>query len=110
MFAHEDQANYGRVLKSIIGIMFLGTPHKGSDLASLGRIVGTIINSLTITKPAVKRDLLDQLKYDARELHDLSLSVRNRLQDMTVVTFYETKPLPPLSSLVSADYDLHLSG
>ncbi|KAI1660852.1 hypothetical protein F4813DRAFT_386262 [Daldinia decipiens] len=98
VFAHEEETNYGAVLRSIVGIIFLGTPHKGSNLATLGSIVGTIINSLAVVKPAVvKPELLHQLKYNAEELHDLSLSVRNRFQNMTVITFYETEPLPPFS-------------
>lgn len=111
VFAHEDDTTYGAVLKSVIGIVFLGTPHRGSDLATLGSVVGNIINSLAVIQPGVvKRDLLDHLNYDSSALQDLVLSARNRLNNIAIVSFYETEPMPPFSSPVSAGCNLRLSG
>ncbi|KAI1489344.1 hypothetical protein F5X96DRAFT_670791 [Biscogniauxia mediterranea] len=106
VFAHEDDTNYGALLKSVIGIAFLGTPHRGSYVASLGSIVGSIVNCFMLTTSTdgqsamVRTDLLNHLNYDSSVLQDLFLSSRNRLQNMAVVSFYETEPTPPLSSLI----------
>jgi hypothetical protein len=95
------------LLKSIAGVVFLGTPQRGSDVANTGAIVGRVINACAMAASAglqnrvVRRDLLDHLSFDSKALEDLSLSVRNRLRDMHVVSFYETKPLSPLNCLVS---------
>lgn len=95
------------VLASIAGVVFCGTPHGGSDLASTGAIVGRVINACAMAASAglqnrvIRSDLLDTLSYDSKALHDLSLSVRNRLLHMQVVSFYETRPLFPFNCLVS---------
>jgi len=108
IFAHEDNAIYGRLLKSVAGVVFLGTPHKGSNAATLGTLVGRIVNTFVAatsaglqTRPA-RTDLLDYLSYDSKHLQDLSVSVRNRLADVTVVSFYECEAQYPLS-VVSLD-------
>ncbi|XXH02007.1 hypothetical protein Hte_008372 [Hypoxylon texense] len=102
VFAHEDDMNYGAVLSSTIGIAFLGTPHRGSNLATFGSIAANIINTFSpVIQPSiVKRDLLDHLNFDSDALQDLFLSFRNRLANIAVVSFYETRPIHPLSSLV----------
>lgn len=48
----------------------------------------------------IRTDLLGNLKYDSVALQHLSTSVRQRLADLEVVTFYETSPTPPLGRLV----------
>lgn len=82
--------------------MFLGTPHRGSNLATIGSIVGKIINigNLGLGGAIVKTNLLDSISYDSRSLQDLEVSVRNRLHDLAVVSFYETQTMPKLSTLV----------
>ncbi|KAK2778956.1 ankyrin repeat protein [Colletotrichum kahawae] len=106
VFAHEDDADYDEVLQSVSGIVFLGTPHRGSSIANLGSVVGNIINtflsstSAGLNKRMLKTDLLDFLKQDGKALQDLSMSVRNRLGQLKIVSCYETEPTPPLSSLV----------
>ncbi|KAK7409152.1 hypothetical protein QQX98_008645 [Neonectria punicea] len=45
VFAHEDDNTYGAVLKSTIGVVFLATPHAGSDGANLASVFLTIVNT-----------------------------------------------------------------
>ncbi|KAH6873842.1 hypothetical protein B0T10DRAFT_234496 [Thelonectria olida] len=106
VIAHEDDNLYGEVLKSIIGVAFLATPHRGSTAANLGSVFGTIINTFRATASAgmapraVRTDLLSHLIYDSDALQDLSMSARNRLGNISVVSCYENKPTAPLSSLI----------
>ncbi|SPO02536.1 uncharacterized protein DNG_05209 [Cephalotrichum gorgonifer] len=106
VYAHEDDSNYGAFLRSVIGVTFLGTPHRGSDVANLGSIVGSIINISVMTASAgmrpgiIRTDLLDGLNHDSPALQDLILSAKHRLKNIAVVTFYETEPMLPRSSLV----------
>jgi len=94
---------YGETLKSIAGVIFLGTPHRGSDVANLGSIVGRILNTcITATSAgmqtrAIKTDTLDYLKPDSKELQSLANSVRNRLFNLKVISFYENAKQPPFS-------------
>ncbi|KXX73339.1 Ankyrin repeat domain-containing protein 50 [Madurella mycetomatis] len=105
IFAHEDNGVYGRLLKSVAGVVFLGTPHKGSNAATLGTLVGRIVNTFVAATSAgfqtrlIRTDLLDYLSYDSKHLQDLGVSVRNRLADLAVVSFYESEAQYPLSVL-----------
>ncbi|ETS79976.1 hypothetical protein PFICI_07505 [Pestalotiopsis fici W106-1] len=98
VLAHEDDVIYRSTLKSVLGVVFLGTPHKGSEAADIGKIVGRIIN-LAVPK-ATRTDLLGHLGENSQALRELASSFRHRLCNLEVVTFYETQPIPPLSSLV----------
>ncbi|KAK5994802.1 Vegetative incompatibility HET-E-1-like protein [Cladobotryum mycophilum] len=106
VLAHQDDNLYSQVLRSIIGIVFLGTPHRGSDTANLGSILGTIVNICAATSTGgvlsrtVRTGLLDHLTRDSSVLQELLLSARNRFRNIAVVSFYETEPTPPLSTLV----------
>ncbi|KAI0188050.1 hypothetical protein EV127DRAFT_435338 [Xylaria flabelliformis] len=106
VFAHLDNREYGSLLRSVIGITFLGTPHRGSEIANLGKTIGTIINICSKTTSAgtqpgiIRTDLLEHLNYDSNVLHELTLAARNRLENMTIVSFHETEPTPPLSVLI----------
>lgn len=103
-----DRKRYGSVLNSTIGVVFMGTPHCGSNLADLGDILGRIINVLSATttfgavSSIIKRDLLTALAYDSRSLQELALSVRQILGKVMVTSFYETLPQPPFNTPVSA--------
>jgi hypothetical protein len=83
--------------------VFLGTPHKGSNAATLGTLVGRIVNTFVaatsagLQTRATRTDLLDYLSYDSKHLQDLAVSVRNRLADLTVISFYESEAQYPLS-------------
>ncbi|EXK26983.1 hypothetical protein FOMG_16422 [Fusarium oxysporum f. sp. melonis 26406] len=101
--AHENDDLYGDVLKSVRGVVFLATPHRGSNAANLASICGSIVNSFAsagLGPKTVRTDLLKTLIYDSDTLQDLTMSARNRLGNIHVVSFYETLPLPmgPLSS------------
>lgn len=105
--AHQEDNFYGEVLKSIVGVAFLGTPHRGSEIASFANVMGTIINAFMATatvgvRPrAVRADLLDHLSSHSNELQDLIMAARWRFQNLSVVSFHELSPTSPLSSLVS---------
>ena len=107
MIAHEDDSDLGnqRLLKSVAGVIFLGTPHRGSGTASLGALVGRITNAFLISVSAglqtkvIRTDLLRPLQYDSKALQELTDSVRNRLAGLQIVSFYETKPEPPSPSV-----------
>lgn len=107
MFAHLDQERYGSLLQSTIGVIFLGTPHRGSNLADIATIVGRIINLATApatigaSSSVIRRDLLSLLCYDSEILQELDFSARNLWDNISVASFYETLPTPPLSIPVS---------
>ncbi|KAK4209931.1 ankyrin repeat protein [Rhypophila decipiens] len=102
--AHEETSNplNTTLLRSIAGIVFLGTPHRGSASGSLGSIVGNIINVALGTK-VLRTDNLELLKTGSTALQDLSESVRDRLVDLKIVSFFETEPEPIMKIIVGRD-------
>lgn len=107
MFAKLDQGRYGFVLKDTIGVVFMGTPHSGSNSADLGDSVCRVINFLLATttlgtvSSIVRRDLLTALADGSKDLHELDLAARQILDNIMVTSFYETLPQYPFNKPAS---------
>ncbi|KAB5551245.1 hypothetical protein GE09DRAFT_1204258 [Coniochaeta sp. 2T2.1] len=97
--AHEDDAVYGELLRSIAGVVFMGTPHRGSGFATKGSAIGKVVNLFTLGE-VIRTDLLGHLEYDAAPLLELTISVRNRLQNLKVVSCVERNRLLPMTPVV----------
>ncbi|KAI9898900.1 hypothetical protein N3K66_005361 [Trichothecium roseum] len=106
VYAHEDEKTYGSMLEYTRGIVFLATPHRGSDTADFAKVVSMIVSTCMAVgtgglRPSVARtELLEYLGRNSNALQDLLVSVRHRLQNLSVVTFYENKVMPSLPSLI----------
>jgi hypothetical protein len=106
VLAHEDNHLYGDILSATSGIVFFGTPHRGSKGADIGKVVGRVVNACLRASQAarlagsIREDLLATLGSNSQVLSDLAISSRNRLKNLEVVTFYETECMPGLSELV----------
>lgn len=90
--ANSSQAGgsnrFEAIKKSTYGILFLGTPHKGSESVSLGRIVAQIAK-ISFQDP--KTQLLKSLKENSKELQDLSVEFSKLHSLFRIVSFYEQK-------------------
>jgi len=104
VLAHEQDELYGGIFNATYAIVFLGTPHGGTDVAKL---VGHVINAcLHVSRSGgvagiARIDVRDSLSNDSDALKILATSFRNRLQGLRILTFYETEITPPLAQLVS---------
>lgn len=65
---------------------------------------------IAIMATVVKAGDLKLLTHNSGPLQDLVLSARHRLQNITIVSFYETEPTPPLNVLVSGNSIIALIG
>jgi alpha-beta hydrolase superfamily lysophospholipase len=83
---------YGMILKSTYGAVFMGTPHQGSRSASLARHLSRLVN-ITTFGTGVRSDLLEHLELSSSTLEQLSLLSISLLKDLAIVSFYEQKPL-----------------
>ena len=112
MIAHEEDVPGEAVSESVIGIVFLGTPHRGSNLANLASVIGNMLNvsSIAVRPAVIKTGDLKLLTKNSGLLLDLAMSVRNRLENISVVSFYETEPTPPLNVLVCKGFFIELVG
>lgn len=77
-----------------VGIAFLGTPHRGSGLATLANVIA---NTLKIVMRA-NTDVLGGLKRDSKVLTEVEDSfgewLKNKGVDFNITCFYEELELP----------------
>jgi hypothetical protein len=99
--AHEEDGQYGDVLSACAGIIFMGTPHRGSDAASWAEMLASIINAVSVSN-LIRQDLLNTLKTTSKELEETSSQSLHRLSKFPIASVVECMPLPPLrENLVS---------
>jgi hypothetical protein len=76
------------IKKSCYGLVFMATPHRGSDKANLGKIMANIWK-ISLTRP--KTQLLEQLEKDSLALQDLSDDFRYMHSQFQIASFVEEK-------------------
>ena len=82
-----------------IGIIFLGTPHQGSDYADYASILCNAA-SLILHKPN-RKATVDALKRNGKFLEALTKDFRHQIGDYKIVTCYERHPVKSGMKLVS---------
>jgi hypothetical protein len=89
------QLDRGRdLLRSISGVVFMGTPHRGSRAATPAGLLSRIINTVTFGS-AVRSDLIRTLHVSSVELETISRHATELLKGLSVVSFYEQRPIGP---------------
>lgn len=96
VLAHERSETYGGLLSEIKGVVFMGTPHRGSYVATWGQILASIPNTLTLGT-TVKKEFMKTLSANSRELQDISHSFVQRGRALRLFSFYEAEVFPGLS-------------
>lgn len=89
VYIRNDPA-YADLLGITYGVIFLGTPHKGSELAGIGTTLANIAR-VTFRRPA--RQLLQALETNSSALLDLSMSFRPLHTQLNLVSFCEQLPM-----------------
>jgi len=97
LFQASIEPLYLDIHESTAGIVFLGTPHRGSDKAAYGKVLATLATAV-LHKPAPQ--LVNALQANSDALMRLTTDFRFQLPRYQVYSFYETKPMKMLSSLV----------
>jgi WD40 repeat protein len=91
----QNDENYQRIVRSISGIVFLATPHRGTDLAAtLNRVLKASFQS--------SKSFIDELKRDSAVLEVVNEQFRHIAPMLAIVSFYETLPthLGPTSLMI----------
>ncbi|KAF7198642.1 Protein SERAC1 [Pseudocercospora fuligena] len=94
ILAHERQDLHENIGPMVKGIMFFGTPHRGSEIASWSTIFSNLA-SLT-TAGQIRSDLLKNLESSSITLRDISTQFVARAAGLQIVTFYEQEKLKAL--------------
>ncbi|ERF71993.1 hypothetical protein EPUS_07463 [Endocarpon pusillum Z07020] len=95
----KEQRYYSNILDKSRGIIFFGTPHRGSRVASWATIMSNFINTCSFHKP-MRTQLFNVLSQNSAVLADISTSFKSLTLDLPIVTFYETEIMNPLNGLV----------
>lgn len=103
MLAHQRRDNRPACLEflnSIKGILFMGTPHRGSGTASLGAICADMLWAASLginTNPA----LVKELKQGSRTLEDISRAFVDLGAGFPIHSFIEMERIEYFNRVVS---------
>ena len=97
VWAHREP-QYQSIKDTTLGIVFFGTPHRGSDKANYGKILANVAAGV-MHKP--KSKLIDALRNNSDTLMTVTRQFKFDAPNIQILTFYETKPMSMFSSLVS---------
>ena len=115
ILAHSKDI-YRRVWLNCKGVVFMGTPHRGSEVAELGTVFLQIARSsmnMTLTrlfKGGVRADLVKILQPNSPLLVAIADEfLKIPLHGLRIKTFYETEAHPILNTLVGRCYTSFVS-
>lgn len=97
VWAHREP-RYQSIKDHTLGIVFFGTPHRGSGKANYGKTLANVAAGV-MHKP--KSKLIDALQSNSDTLMTLTREFKFDAPNIQIMTFYETKPMSIFSSLVS---------
>jgi protein SERAC1 len=106
--SHEND-RFKFLLASVRGIMFFGTPHRGSSLATWGKIlakIGSAASLGTVVNTRLSKDLESQ----SNVLLEISKSFVHRAEYLQIFSFYETDKMSLLNSRVDAILSFEAGG
>lgn len=85
--AYNDRS-YTRVLKNVKAIIFIGTPHRGANLAQILTNLLHVLYSLKV--------FVEQLQPSSELIQAINDQFRDRSESLELVSFYESKGVPGL--------------
>ncbi|KAK2690708.1 hypothetical protein QWA68_010615 [Fusarium oxysporum] len=108
VIAHEKETRYGSIKEAVAGVIFLGTPHRGADIAYWSKLLAKFANVLTAGK--MREDLLKALAPKSTELGTICSQFVERGMRLQIFSLYERHETSGLGSLVVDEFSaiLHL--
>src|SRR5271170_1866417 len=82
--AYNDRS-YLNIVENAKAILFLGTPHRGADLASL------LSNLLAVT--FTQRNFVDHLRANSEMIQEINDAFRDRSQSLELLSYYESEAM-----------------
>jgi pimeloyl-ACP methyl ester carboxylesterase len=99
----RDMPELRMVYERVRGMVFLGTPHGGSGLASTGSVVSRLVNLFRRSNTR----LVEELHPDADTLnaigHDFMVEVRNQKQPLLLYYFFEELAVTGIGKIVEKE-------
>lgn len=82
----QNNPEYKEIIKSVSSIIFLGTPHRGSNMAQ------TLNTILRVTPTNHSNQFIADLMSGSQALQSLNDRFRHVAPNLRMVSFYETRP------------------
>lgn len=89
IIANADPS-YGKLVQRIKSIIFLATPHQGSDLAPF---LNSVLFALGFTGLAQNRQYIAELERNCPTVQNINETFRHYIQGVRLSSFYESKPM-----------------
>jgi hypothetical protein len=90
--------DFGKLLPFVKGVMFMGTPHRGSDAAYWGRILGRLANIPFVA--GIRNVLLRDLAPKSTVLGNICEQFVERAMPLQIITVYERVKMRGFNDLV----------
>lgn len=108
--SHVDNERYGAIRRAVPAIVFLATPHRGSEytefFAKLARVVNVPLSGTSRYTGKTRANLIKSLGKHSKTLSDISEDFRQHTEDRKIYSFLEQASTPPLHEKVSATFPL----
>lgn len=92
ILAHERSKQYASILTSTRGLVFFGVPHRGSDIASLGKFAAKLLEVAQLGF-GTNTAFVEALTRNSDTFAHISQQFIERGADIPIRTFYETDKL-----------------
>jgi hypothetical protein len=94
---------YPGIEDAVTAILFLATPHRGSNAAVYGNILGLIANALLATRftGKMRTDLLQSLKSKAYDLQVINEDFRSQTSRIKITSFIEQDTMKGMKERVN---------
>ncbi|TVY38557.1 Protein SERAC1 [Lachnellula occidentalis] len=102
VLARDPNEGYKQILDSVAGIMFLATPHRGSETTSFPHIFSNIFETASTSRRGLRKYLLKSLELNSPELQGIVEGFRSVVA-FSIIYFVEKVATKPLESLVVRD-------
>ncbi|KAK5188831.1 hypothetical protein LTR47_011690 [Exophiala xenobiotica] len=102
LFQARLESRYQSIKNATTGLIFLGTPHRGSDKATYGKVLANVAQFISHKPPP---RLLSALQTNSDVLLQLTTNFRFQLPDYEVYSFFELRPIKGLSSLCVCKFE-----
>jgi triacylglycerol esterase/lipase EstA (alpha/beta hydrolase family) len=90
----QNDPTYKEIIKAISSIIFLSTPHRGTNLAE------TLNNILQVSFVSNPKQFIAELATGSQTLNKLNEGFRHVAPNLQIVSFYETRPTAMLKKNV----------
>ena len=99
ILAHRRSSDFSEILERVKGVIFLGTPHRGTNMVFWAQLVAQTLHAAQLNE-GNNLKLLRALKADSETLSRISREFVELGANLQIRTFYETEKMDWMDSLV----------